>query len=74
MPNNQPAARFRVGLVTATVWENESGDSKFFTTVLSRSYKDGDNKWQQTDNLNQGDLLNGAKVLQRAEQFISEQA
>ncbi len=71
MANNQPAAKFRVGFITATVWENESGDKTFFTTVLSRSYKDGDD-WKQTDNLYHGDLLNGAKALERAEGFIAE--
>ncbi len=74
MSSNQPAAKFRVGFVTATVWKNDSeGGNSFYSTVLSRSYKDGED-WKQTDSLNQGDLLNGAKVLERAEQFISEQA
>lgn len=65
---NQPAAKFRVGYVTATVWKND----KHFNTVLSKSYKDGDD-WKDTDQLGSGDLLNAAKVLQRAEEFISAQ-
>jgi hypothetical protein len=44
----------------------------FFNTVLSKSYKDGED-WKDTDQLGTGDLLNAAKLLQRAEQFISEQ-
>jgi len=35
---NQPAAKFRLGYVTATVWRNDD----FYNTVLSKSYKDGD--------------------------------
>ena len=70
---NQPAAKFRVGWVTATVWKNEgNGDRPFFNAVLSKSYKDGD-EYKDTDQLGHGDLLNGAKALERAEQFISEQ-
>jgi hypothetical protein len=64
----QPAAKFKLGFVTATIWRN--GD--FFNTVLSRSYKDGD-EYHDTDQLGSGDLLNAAKVLQRAEEFIATQ-
>lgn len=64
----QPAAKFRLGYVTATVWKN--GD--FHNVVLSKSYKDGDD-WKDTDQLGAGDLLNAAKVLQRAEEFVSAQ-
>ncbi len=35
---NKPAAKFRLGFVTATVWKNDD----FYNVVLSRSYKDGD--------------------------------
>jgi len=63
---NQPAAKFRLGFVTATVWKND----EFFSVVLERSYKDVED-WKSTDQLNAGDLLNAAKVLQRAEEFIA---
>jgi hypothetical protein len=68
MAKPQPAAKFRLGYVTATVWKNDD----FFNTVLSKSYKDGD-EWKDTDQLGTGDLLNASKLLERAEQFISEQ-
>jgi hypothetical protein len=68
LAKNQPAAKFRLGFVTATVWKN--GD--FFSTVLSKSYKDGE-EYKDTDQLASGDLLNAAKVLTRAEDFIAEQ-
>lgn len=65
----KPAATFRLGYVKATVWRND----KFFNVELTRSYKDGD-EYKDTNSLGSGDLLNAAKVLERAEQFISEQA
>ena len=68
MAKNQPAAKFRLGFVTATVWKN--GD--FFSTVLSKTYKDGED-YKDTDQLATGDLLNAAKVLQRAEEFVAAQ-
>lgn len=69
MSERQPAQRFRIGSVTAAIWKSDAG---FFNVTLTRSYKDG-NDWKSTDNLNHGDLLNGARVLQRAEDWISKQ-
>jgi hypothetical protein len=46
------------------------GLSDFFNAMLSKSYKDGE-EWRDTDPLGTGDLLNAAKLLQRAEEFIS---
>lgn len=64
----QPAAKFRLGYVTATVWKN--GD--FHNVVLSKSYKDGD-EYKDTDQLGSGDIMNAVRVLQRAEDFIQAQ-
>jgi hypothetical protein len=66
--DNQPAAKFRVGYVSATVWKNDN----YFNVVLSKAYKDGDD-WKDTDQLGHSDLMNAVLVLKRAEQFISEQ-
>ena len=72
--SDKPAKKFRIGAVTATVWGNTNKEDKtFFTTNLSRSYRDDGGEWKQTDSLNAGDLLNAAKALERAEQWISEQ-
>ncbi|MEK7994741.1 MAG: hypothetical protein AAB403_13135 [Planctomycetota bacterium] len=65
---NQPAAKFRIGYVTATVWQND----RFYNVVLSRSYKDGED-YKETDQLGHGDILNAVKVLERAEAFIADQ-
>jgi hypothetical protein len=46
------------------------GLNDFFNTVLSKSDKDGE-EWRDTDPLGTGDRLNAAKLLQRAEEFIS---
>ena len=68
MAKEKPAAEFRLGYVKATVWKN--GD--FYSTVLSRSYKEGED-WKDTDQLGSGDLMNAVRVLQRAEDYISRQ-
>jgi hypothetical protein len=66
--DSKPAAQFRVGFVSASVWKNDN----FFNVEVTRSYKDGD-EYKYTNSLGQGDLLNAVKALERAEQFISEQ-
>jgi hypothetical protein len=66
--SNQPAAKFRVGFVTATVWKNDN----FFNTSITRAYKDGD-EWKDGDSFSHGDLLNVAKVAERAEAWIADQ-
>jgi hypothetical protein len=66
---NQPVVKFRIGLVTATVWQNE----KHFNTVLSKSYKDDAGDWKETDQLGHADLMNAIQVLKRSEDFIADQ-
>lgn len=70
MAKSQPAAKFRLGYVTATVWLN----GEHYNTVISKSYKDTDEKWQESDQLGTGDLMNAVRVLQRAENYIAEQS
>ena len=65
---NPPAAKFRLGYVTATVWLN----NEHYNTVLSKSYKEGED-WKDTDQLDTGDLMNAVRVLQRAEEWINGQ-
>ena len=66
---NRPETKIRLGLITATVWKNDN----FFSVRLERSYKDTAGEWQTTDQLGHSDLLNAARVLERAEQYIADQ-
>jgi hypothetical protein len=70
---SQPAKKFRIGNVTATIWKNtaENGNS-FYSVNLQRSYKDGD-EWKNADGLGHGDLLNASMALTRAEAWIAQQ-
>lgn len=71
--SDKPAAKFRIGALVATVWENEgNGDRKWYSVELTRSYKEND-EYRSTNSLNSGDLLNGAKLLERAEHWIANQ-
>jgi hypothetical protein len=69
---NKPVATFRIGLVKASVWKNENGGKTQYNTTFVRSYKDGDT-WHDGDSFGHGDLLNLAKVAERAENWIANQ-
>ena len=66
---NQPAQKFKIGLITATVWENEG----FYSLDVSRSYKNQEGDWRSTSSFAHNDLLNPAKCVERAEIWIGRQ-
>ncbi len=67
---NTPAHKIKLGLITATIWENDG----FYSVDLARSYKTSANEWKSTSSFAQGDLLNAAKCAERAEIWISRHA
>lgn len=71
--SNAPVKKYRIGLVTATIWRNENDGKPFYTVQLSRAFKDAEGNWKNGDNLNHEDLLNAARVLTRSEAWIAEQ-
>lgn len=66
---NQPAHKFKIGLITATVWANDG----FYSVDLSRSYKTDTGDWKNTSSFHHSDLLNLAKCAERAEIWIGRQ-
>ena len=68
--SKQPAHKFRLGLITATIWENDG----FYSVDLARSYKDSSGNWNTTNSYGHADLLNIAKSAERAENWIARQA
>lgn len=65
--SKRPVQKFKIGYIEAAIWENDGG---FYTVVLSRTYKDGD-EYRSTDQLAHGDLHNAMMVLKRAEEYLS---
>ncbi|WP_425079899.1 hypothetical protein [Ruegeria denitrificans] len=63
----QPAFKFKIGLITATIWDNDG----FFSVDISRSYKNGEGDWRTTSAFSHNDLLNVSKCAERAENWIS---
>lgn len=67
--SNQPSFKFRLGLITATIWKNNG----FYSVDFTRSYKDGQGDWHSTQSYAHADLLNIAKCAERAENWIARQ-
>lgn len=67
--SNQPAHKIKIGLVTATIWDNDG----FHSVEVSRSYKSNEGDWKAASGFFHTDLLNVAKCLERAEIWISRQ-
>lgn len=73
MGKNQPL-KIRDGLLSATIWTNTSKEGNtYYTVTLERSFKDGDDEWQNTNSLNRSDLLAAARLLQKAYDQIEEE-
>lgn len=67
--SQSPAYKFKIGLITATIWNNDG----FYSVDMSRAYKTQDGDWRNTSAFGQGDLLNLAKCAERSENWIAKQ-
>ena len=74
--SNEPLMKLRDGLITATVWENTTGEGENEKTRLSieivRSYKDGDD-WKTTANFSSVELLKVSQLASRTYDAIVAQ-
>ena len=66
-----PTGRFRVGAVTAAVWENlrqsqDGGTFPSFSVTLDKAYRDDSGQWKHTGSLHISDLPAAILALQAA--------
>ena len=71
----QPAHRIRSGVLQVTIWRNHSIEkgTTWYSVKPTRSYKQGEDSWTQTDNLGFDDLLPMAKLFDLAHTWIMHQ-
>jgi hypothetical protein len=63
---NKPALKLRDGRLNLTVWKNTTEDDKsYFSIVLVRTYKSGED-WKESTSLNPEDLLPASRLLSEA--------
>jgi hypothetical protein len=58
----KPAGKVRVGLVTATIWDNETEKGVFYNVTFERRYRDEQGNWHSTHSFGTDDLLLLAKA------------
>ena len=69
----QPKVKLRDRGLTVTIWENQSEDDKtYYSSSLTKSYKDDAGEWQETSNLNADDMLRAANLLTQGYNKILE--
>lgn len=71
--SNKPAHRIRMGFLQVTIWKNTSDKGSWYSLTSSRSYKQGDDIWKDTDSLTVDDLLPMGKLLDLAHTWIINQ-
>ena len=71
----QPAHKLRISNLTVVIWRNYSSEkgTTWYSVNASRSYKNGDDQWKETDSLGFDDLLTMAKLLDDAHTWIAKQ-
>lgn len=68
-----PAHKIRISNLSVTIWRNTSDKGAWYSVNPSRSYKQGDDIWKETDSLGFDDLLTMAKLLDQAHTWIARQ-
>jgi len=76
-PVNRPAHTIRYGSVRAAIWRNmvDNGNASrpFHCVTFSRSYRDAENAWRESDSFGSDDLLLLAKAADEAHTWITKQ-
>ncbi len=67
-----PVAKVRIGLITASIWENTTDKGTFHNVTFERRYKDGEGNWKSSHSYNADDLLALAKAADLAHTKIVE--
>jgi len=70
---SKPAHKIRNGVLQVTIWRNTGEKGAWYSVNPSRSYKQGDDAWRETDSLGFDDLLPMAKLLDQAHSWIVQQ-
>lgn len=65
-----PVSVIRRGLLSASIWANETQHGIRYAVTLSRRYRSADNTWQSTKTLDRDSLLLAAEMLREAASFV----
>jgi hypothetical protein len=69
----RPAHTIRYGSLKASIWRQESDKGPWYSTVLTRTYRDDAGNWQSSDSYGRDELLLLAKLANDANSWIWRQ-
>jgi hypothetical protein len=69
----QPAHTIRVGNLHVTIWRNVNDKGSWYTIDPARSYKKGDETWDESSSLNRDDALIMAELLRQGWAWVTRQ-
>lgn len=74
MEGKKPEIEFAYRYCKVAVWANEKEDGKINRSIspVTKSYKDKEEKWQNTKNLLTSDLPDAILCLQAAHEYLSK--
>ena len=70
---SKPAHKIRNGVLQVTIWRNSGDKGNWYSVVPTRSYKQGEDTWKETDSLNADDCLAMAELIRDAYAWIKIQ-
>jgi hypothetical protein len=70
---SKPAHKLYDGVLQVAIWRNSGEKGSWYSITYSRSYRDGDETWKQTDSLNADDCLPMAELIREAYAWIKMQ-
>jgi hypothetical protein len=66
----RPVSTLRLGRIKAAIWENKVDDRSYYNVTFSRTYKDEQEQFHDSDSFGRDDLLLVAKLADQAHSFI----
>lgn len=72
MSDKQQPVEIRQGSLKAAIWKNEGENGPMFNTTFSRTYRDKEGQWQETQSFRSSDLLGIAELGRSAHHRVNE--
>ena len=65
--SNKPLDKIKDGMISATIWQNETEEGKTrYSVTISRSYTDANDQWHETNSFSTLELLIVSRLAQKA--------
>lgn len=72
MANDKPVDTIRDGALKATIWRNPSEKGDFYSTTLSRTYKDDEGRYKDSNSFASNDMLRVAELSRKTHDRVIE--